>query len=246
LIGGFGGGLLRHLAKVTPSLYAAPMTIDLGVLYRNARERVAALVSADGIDPTTPVPATPRWDVHGVLAHVSGVATDAATGNMAGAPGDDWTAAHIARAEGKPIAELLDEWAQHAPTLEGFLSGPGADMASAAVVDVHSHEADLRHGLGQPLDIPADFLRWAGANLREGFDTAVAEAGLPPVALNISATEWFRGRLGRRTEAEVRAYPWPVDPDPYLDVFFIFGRATQSLQESSLQESSGQSLGHPS
>ena len=59
----------------------------------------------------------------------------------------------------------------------------------------------------------------------------MAAEGLAPVDLQISDAEWYRGRLGRRTEAEVRAYPWPVDPTPYLDVFFVFGRAEQSLGE---------------
>jgi len=59
----------------------------------------------------------------------------------------------------------------------------------------------------------------------------VAAAGLPPVTVEAADLEWFRGRLGRRTEDEVRGYGWSADPDPYLDTFFIFGRATRSLGE---------------
>jgi hypothetical protein len=103
---------------------------------------------------------------------------------------------------------------------------------AAGVFDVHTHEADLRHALGLPLSIPADALTWAGAGMRAGFAELVTGAGLPPVELAISDVEWFRGRLGRRTEVEVRAYPWPVDPGPYLDHFFIFGRAAHSLGEA--------------
>jgi hypothetical protein len=54
---------------------------------------------------------------------------------------------------------------------------------------------------------------------------------MAPGSPAIADVEWFRGRLGRRTEDEVRAYPWPSDPTPYLDVFFIFGVAQQSLGE---------------
>ncbi|MDO8361468.1 MAG: maleylpyruvate isomerase family mycothiol-dependent enzyme [Actinomycetota bacterium] len=208
------------------------MTIDLGVLYRGARERITTLVAAGDVPDALVVPATPDWTVHDVVAHVVGVAEDAATGNMAGAPGDAWTAAQVARGAGGTISELLAGWAQHGPALEGFLSGPGGGMAAAAAMDVHCHEADLRHALGLPSAPPAEFLAWAGPSMRDRFEAQVAEAGLRPLALEISDLEWFRGRLGRRTEAEVAAYPWPVAAEPYLDLFFIFGRAATSLGET--------------
>jgi len=69
------------------------MTIDLGETYKAARERISRLVTGDNIDPTLPVAATPEWTVHCVVAHVAGIAVDASTGNMEGAPGEAWTAA---------------------------------------------------------------------------------------------------------------------------------------------------------
>jgi hypothetical protein len=68
--------------------------------------------------------------------------------------------------------------------------------------------------------------------LRDSFDEAVAEAGLPAATVNASDLQWFRGRLGRRTADEVRAYGWSVDPAAYLDHWFIFGRAERSLGEA--------------
>lgn len=206
-------------------------SVDLGVLYRAARERISALVTAAGVDGSLPVPATPEWDLHDVVAHVSGVAVDGTSGNMAGAPGDEWTAAQVARNVGRPIDEMVAEWSQVGPLMEGFLSSPSGTMASAAVMDIHTHEADLRHALGLPASVPAAFLDWAGPMLSNGFAEAVATAGLPPVSMEASAFEWFRGRLGRRTESEVAAYGWSAPAADHLDVFFIFGRATQSLGE---------------
>jgi hypothetical protein len=101
----------------------------------------------------------------------------------------------------------------------------------AAVIDVHTHEADLRHALGLPVAVPSDFLGWVGARLSGGFAEQVASNGLPPVRVDISELEWFRGRLGRRTVDEVCAYAWSSDPEPYLDHFFVFGRAERSLGE---------------
>ena len=207
------------------------MTVDLGILYRTARERVTALVSAPGVDETMVVPATPEWTVHDVIAHLSGVGDDATNGNMAGAPGDVWTAAQVARGKDRTPAELLDPWGNTGPLMEAFFSSPGGAAMAAGVFDVHTHEADLRNAFGLPVAVPADFLAWVGEQFRTGFAAAVAEAGLPPVEVEASDFEWFRGRLGRRTVEEVRAYGWSADPEPYLDTFFIFGRAERSLGE---------------
>ncbi|MGB8858942.1 MAG: maleylpyruvate isomerase family mycothiol-dependent enzyme [Ilumatobacteraceae bacterium] len=207
------------------------MTTDLGALYRSARERITALAGAADVDPELVVAATPEWTVHDVIAHVTGIAVDATSGNMDGAPGDAWTAAQVARNAGRPVAEMLAEWAQTGPGLEGFLSTPAGEVASAAVMDVHAHEADLRLALGLPVTVPAGFLEWAATSMRGSFAEQCQQAGLPPVELAADDFEWFRGRLGRRTEAEVCALSWSADPGAYLDEFFIFGRAAASLGE---------------
>lgn len=210
------------------------MTIDLGALYGAARERITSLVTADGVDPDLVVPATPDWTVHDVVAHLAGIGDDATSGNMEGAPGDAWTAAQVARGAGRSIAELVADWSRTGPLVAMVLSTPEGASRSAAVMDVHTHEADLRHALGLPVALPVNFLAWAGPAMREGFAAAVAEAGLPAVTVTAPDFEWFRGRLGRRTEAEVAAFEWSSDPAPYLDAFFIFGRAAAPLGEGAL------------
>jgi uncharacterized protein (TIGR03083 family) len=207
------------------------MSVDPGILYRTCRERITALVTAPGVDETMVVPATPEWTVHDVIAHVAGISEDAVTGNMAGAPGDEWTAAQVARGRTKTLAELLAGWAERSPTMEAVFSSPEGAPMLAGVIDVHTHEADLRNALGLPVDVPADFLAWVGTRLSGALVEQVAAAGLPPVSIDISDMEWFRGRFGRRTVDEVRAYPWSADPEPYLDLFFVFGRAERSLGE---------------
>jgi len=206
------------------------MSYDLGASYRAARERLSALL-ADGSHAATIVPATPVWTVHDVLSHLSGVSVDAATGNMAGAPGDAWTDAQVQRGKSATDAALIAQWAEHGPVMEGLLSSPQGAMASAAVMDVHCHECDVLHALGRDNTPPAEFLAWAGGAMRDRFVAQVAEAGLAPVEVTIDDFEWFRARLGRRTEAEVRSYAWSADPTPYLDLFFIFGRAATPLGE---------------
>jgi uncharacterized protein (TIGR03083 family) len=195
------------------------MQVDLGVLYRGARERVCALVSDEVA--SVPVAATPGWDVHDVVAHLAGVVEDGLAGNMAGAPGEPWTAAQVARGRTRTVAELVAQWTEAAPMMEGFLSSPDGGRVWQAVADLHTHECDLRTALGHPFEVPEAFLAWVQPILAEPL------AGL----VDTSPAEWFRGRFGRRTTDEVRAYDWRVDPDDHLDTFFIFGRAATSLGE---------------
>jgi uncharacterized protein (TIGR03083 family) len=205
------------------------MTIDLGVAYRAARLRIADLVSDDVAE--SPVPASPAWNVHDVIAHLAGVAEDVANGNVEGAATDPWTAAQVERGRDKSVATLFDQWAAGAAGFEAFLSSPAGMAANAAVFDVHTHEADLRSALGMTPDLPDDVVVWAGGMMRESFHSRVAEEGLTEVSVDASDFEMFRGRLGRRTRTEVSAYAWSADPAPYLSAFFIFGPTEYSLGE---------------
>ena len=118
------------------------MAIDLGATYRTSRLRIADLVDDTVAD--RPVPATPAWPVHDVVAHLAGVMHDVATGNLEGVTTDPWTAAQVERARGKSVTQVIDEWAGGAPAFEQFLSSADGVNASAAVFDVHAHETDLR------------------------------------------------------------------------------------------------------
>ena len=197
------------------------MTIDLGAIYRASRLRVADLV--DDSVAERPVPATPAWQVHDVVAHLAGVMHDVSTGNLEGVTTDPWTAAQVERARGKSVAQVIDEWTSGATAFEQFLSSPDGAQAAAAVIDVHAHETDLRSALGLAPELPDEVLGWLGSRMREDFDGRVATAGLPGVTVDASDFELFRGRLGRRTAEQVCTFGWSADPAPYLDTFFLFG-----------------------
>ncbi len=205
--------------------------IDLGAFYGDSRQRYVALVTSPGVDLEKIVPATPAWRVRDVVAHLTGVATDVITRNVEGAGGEAWTAAQVERGRDRSLEELLADWDTYGAQLEEFLSSPAGEVVGNVVMDVHSHEADLRTLLEMPVDLPADVLDWSMGRIRDGFHSAVAEARLQPVTINVSDAELFRARLGRRTAAEVSAYDWSADPTPYLDTFFIFGPAQTSIGE---------------
>ncbi len=206
------------------------MSIDLGEMYKASRLRVTDLASDDVAH--VPVPATPLWNVHDVVAHITGVVTDAMSGNTEAAATDPWTAAQVERGRGRTITEMIDEWSANAPMIEGFLSSPEGDSAFRAVLDIHTHEADLLQALGKPVVLPDEFLNWGATVLMDGFRAAVAEQGLPSVHVQASSFEVFRGRLGRRSVDEVCGYAWSADPAPYLDAWFVFGTAQRSLGET--------------
>jgi uncharacterized protein (TIGR03083 family) len=207
------------------------MDTDLGEMYRSARVRIGALVS-DEIG-SVPVPATPLWTVHDVVAHLAGVTEDVRTGNMEGVTTDPWTAAQVERGRSKTVAQLLAMWDEYAFLIEGFLSSPDGASAFRAVLDIHTHEADLLNALGRPIDLPDEFLAWMTPLLQSDFAEQVAAAGSAPITVDASDLQWFRGRLGRRTAEEVCGYGWSADPAPYLDHWFVFGRAERSLGETS-------------
>lgn len=205
------------------------MSVNPGIFYRECRERVIALVV--GADEWRVVPATPLWNVHDVLAHLSGVAHDAVTGNLDGVTTDPWTDAQVQRGRSMSVQELVAQWQQEGPVLdEVFASASGGTMARG-VIDVLTHEADLRNALGAPFHVPADALAWAADVLRRSFLERVAAGGLPPVEIACGDAAWFRGMLGRLTEHEVRGLAWSQPCDDYLDHFFSFGRAQRSLDE---------------
>jgi uncharacterized protein (TIGR03083 family) len=203
------------------------MTFDLGDAYRASRLRVAELV--DDSLAARPVPATPEWNVHDVVAHLAGVMNDIAGGNTEGAATTPWTAAQVERGRDKTVARVVDEWSKGAADFEMFLSSPAGVNAGACVVDVHAHETDLRVAFGLEPDVPDDVVAWVAELMREDFDRRVAAAGLPAVTIDVSDFELFRGRLGRRTREQVSAFGWSADPAPYLDTFFLFGPTAQPV-----------------
>ena len=201
--------------RVVDSLVSHFMTIDLGAIYRASRLRVAELVDDSVAD--RPVPATPAWNAHDVVAHLAGVMNDILSDNMEGA------AAQVERGHGKSVGQVVDEWAEVAPGFETFLSSPDGAKAGVAVMDVHAHETDLRSAFGLAPELSDEVLTWAAGALRDGFDSQVEAAGLPAVKIEVPEFEMFRGRLGRRTREQVVAFGWSADPTPYLDTFFLFG-----------------------
>jgi hypothetical protein len=232
-------------ASVTAMSHGSPASgrVALSELYRGTRERVVQLVSGPA-DDVLPVPATPGWTVHDVVAHLTGVAEDMLTGGPQSGPTPEWTAGHVARGRGVSMADLLATWAQCGPKVEALLD---QTPIWPVVLDAGSHELDIRSAVGDT-SLRDSALVMVGAKvLLRGLDVPLPlrvvtqdhdvrvgpEApGEEPVVLRTTTYEAFRWRLGRRSRAQLAAMDWGgADPTPFLDHLCIFGPADDDVLE---------------
>lgn len=216
---------------------------DLAGMYRDTRVRVAELMA--GLDPAahrTNVPACPAWTVRDVLAHLTAVPEDAVAGRLTSLPDDNVTADQVARFADVPVAEMLARWEASAPRFEEAIQ---AFKIWAAVIDIASHEQDIRGALGQPGARNCSAISYAAPRLASGLDlpipvrivTEQAEylvgpgADEPALTLSTSEFELFRWRMGRRSAAQLAAMDWSADPSAILAHLTIFGPATTDIIE---------------
>jgi len=126
----------------------------LGALYEDTRERLIDLVRQSTRDDVfaaaTPVPACAEWRVRDVIAHLSGLATDIASGNLDGAATDEWTAAQVDARRDLSIGDLLAESDDVGPQLAAFLDDFPGRYGLQVVADINVHEHDVRGALQQP------------------------------------------------------------------------------------------------
>jgi uncharacterized protein (TIGR03083 family) len=211
----------------------------LKAVYRSARGRIGALVADLGDHQLrTPVPATPGWTVHDILAHLVGGAADVLANRLDGAPGDSWTARHVAERRHRPVAELLDEWERAAPAAEADLPEQfrGPNLAADAIC----HEADLHEALGlsrtdrdhwQPfLDVLGNL---PGRRLRDTATLVISDelgqqwhcgSGESVTLLRADGYELLRGLFSRRSRRQIAGWDWSPEPSAHLvDGFGIFG-----------------------
>lgn len=216
--------------------------VDLGAHYALARTRLVGLLDGAPEDTwSTPVPACPGWDVKAVLSHLVGIIEDAAAGRLSGPPDEAQTAAEVERHRADDPAELLARWGELSPLIEAVAT---EQQIWPAVLDVVSHEQDVRGALGRPGGRDAEIVALGARYLVEGrrlsrpltidmgADGLVRSRGEgAPLELRASAFEVLRLRLGRRSRAQVLALDWSEDPGSVVDELFTFGPAGRDIVE---------------
>jgi len=217
---------------------------DLAELYRDTVGRVIGLVAGlTDAELNTSMPACPAWTVRDAVGHMTAIPEDAVSGRLTGIPSDEVTAGQVARLAGLPVAEVLARWAAAAPEFEKMIM---AHQVWPAVIDVASHEQDIRGALGRPgardctavqactprllawLDVPVP----VRIRTEDGECLAGSDAG-GPVELRLTTTrfEAFRWRMGRRSRVQLAAMGWSADPAPVLDHLAVFGPAERDVIE---------------
>lgn len=217
---------------------------DYAVLYREARQRIGELVGPLGDERlATTVPGCPEWSVADTVAHLSALATGAVSGTLSGIPDDEETGAQVRQRRGMSIAEVLAEWDGAADLVEQALTA--RRMPLAIVHDVITHEADLRGALAAgrpPEEAWTASLRGMTPNLdrlggqgtltvRLGERELTTGSGGPVVTLDADPYEFWRASLGRRSTAQMAAWRWSGDPEPYLKAIPVFGPTEDDLTE---------------
>jgi len=212
-----------------------------GHRYLAAHERILELLGP--LDDGLPIPATPGWSLLDLLAHLAAAAHDLAEVDVDLWSLDEWTAGQVAARRGRSRAEVLAEWAEHAPAAARVVDDPaavGLDEAFARmpIIDATGHEGDIREALGRPATIdPAD---WAiiGPHREVMLGFLVAGAGLPPLrvrtpegddwvvggtypeaSVELGRDELWRSLMGRRSRAAVEGYAWTGDAEAYLAIW---------------------------
>ncbi|OLP03240.1 hypothetical protein BVU76_05785 [Mycolicibacterium porcinum] len=213
----------------------------LDTSYRNARIRVSAI--AAGLDESqllAPVPATPEWTVHDLLAHLVGGAADVTCGRLDGAGGRRWTARQVAERQHDSVASLLAEWERVSPVVEAGLAGKQFTGPSVAA-DLICHEADLNEALGLP---PVDRAHWhdpflnvmmwllvqrlqplTSALIRDecGNEWHCGSAE-PTLTLRADGYELLRAMFSRRSRRQIADWDWSHAPgQQVIDSFGFFG-----------------------
>jgi uncharacterized protein (TIGR03083 family) len=171
----------------------------------------------------TPTPCCPGWTVRDVLSHVAGIPDDAFAGRMDGVASEAWTAAQVERNRDLSVDQLLARWDEQA---EPFAAGM-TSRESRPPFDCHTHEHDVRQAVNRPGNRESRLVAIAAAGLAEPLREA-------DVSCDLSDFELFRSRLGRRSRAQVEAYPWSGDAPAVaevIDAWFVFGPSAVDIAE---------------
>jgi len=178
--------------------------VDPTELYRSSHVRVCERLSA--LSPArlaATVPATPLWTAADLVAHVTGVASDAALGRLdrEGVGSPEWTAEQIAKRAGRSMAEVVEEWRECVAKLD-----PPFD--ERIVRDLLTHEADLSGAVGKDDAPPPEAVSWMlDFALPSGTVTALCRPTTSSKVRGRSGGGCQAGRLGASSSAAVDRSP---------------------------------------
>lgn len=165
-------------------------------------------LSADQVSAV--VPTCPDWSVLQLACHMYGVTDDILNGRLDGAGSDAWTAAQVARHEGKGLAQLCDEWEASAEAFDAVMLAIPSPVNLQVVMDMFTHEHDIRLALGRPgaqddgaTHISHHFLLTGLRGRNSALADAVSRSEAP-------AFDLARAMSGRRSSAQLEVLGLPI------------------------------------
>ena len=205
------------------------------------------------------VVATPEWTVSDNFAHMAGVADDVLAGRLEGVATDPWTEAQVQARRGRSLSELLEEWESKAPAVEELLMPMADQIDPRLVIDLWTHEQDVRGALGIPGGDRDKTLNWIVEQVVAGWLKRIERSDLNALrieilpaagdlqaqsdpmtsgetagSLRITPFEAARLTLGRRSRQQILNYNWSgvADPAAYIDLLVVFSPAIQDIVEA--------------
>jgi uncharacterized protein (TIGR03083 family) len=159
------------------------------------------------------VPASPDWSVLDVVAHVTGVAGDVASGEeleelnlvealvdpVQAARRETMTARQVSSRRGRTVDEVLAEWDATLKLLLPMMRGerpfplPNPALEAIVTTDLAVHAQDVRGALGMPGDRESAAVGVALASYSQGLAYKIRFAGLPALRLRYGGKERMAG-----------------------------------------------------
>lgn len=140
------------------------------------------------------MPACPEWTVKDTVAHLSGVCADIVSGNIEGVATEPWTAAQVEARRDWSVDQILDEWAAKGAEVEAMVAFFPGLVGSQFVLDMTTHEHDIRHALGTPGDRNSEGVEVGVRMVVEvGMHVGVSKRGLPPLEVVAGDMRWVLG-----------------------------------------------------
>lgn len=205
----------------------------ISAAYHATRGRITDLATALTDEQLAgTVPACPAWSVHDLLAHLTGIPEALTGGDFPSGDMQAWLDGLVEARRGLVAAELLERWAACADATSALVDG-GAGLL---LIDIVTHEHDLRGALGQPGGRGAAEVRAVIQPELDALAPGFTEAALGALVIDAGGVQWAshfakpgctlhvdpweasRVLESRRTADELRALPATGDIGPYLPV----------------------------
>ena len=171
-----------------------------------------------------------------MVAHLVGLVDDFLAGRLDGAGSPPWTAVQVERRRDVPVDVLVRTWTDRAGAFEEL------PPPVPPVIDIVTHEQDLRGALGRAGARDAEELAWAfdlaaQRAVREVPDVRIEVRGAAygpadaPVVLTGDRFELFRVFLGRRSARQLQQLDWRGGMPADAGRIMLFGPAVVDIVE---------------